>query len=243
MKSRRSGHYGSSVGDTREIIPVFPLTHVLIPAMPLPLHIFEDRYRQLLADVLGDGSAQTHSSGFGVLALRTGSEVAVPGASAQRPDLAQVGTFAEILEVEALDDGTSRLLAVGSRRFEVHELLDEGTPYLRAEVSWLDELDGEMSPSTVGVTRHLCITFARLITALTGTETEEPPQDPAMLSYHVAGQLPLVPGDRQALLAAPTAADRLRMGIGLLRREIRLVQSTRSIAMAPSVLRMAAEHN
>jgi Lon protease-like protein len=223
-----------------DVIPVFPLSHVLLPGMPLPLRIFEERYRQLLIDV----TSRPGAASFGVVALRQGAEASLPGAPRTTPDVAEVGTLAEILEIEPTADGGSGLLTVGSRRFQIRTLLDEGTPYLRAEVDWLDEFDGDLRPAQIVVTRRLCGDFTELLRALTGRAADEPPpRDANLLSYYVAGQLPLAQQDRQALLAEPSAADRLHRAIPLLRREIRLLQSTRTIAMAPSVLRLAAQAN
>jgi uncharacterized protein len=223
-----------------ELIPVFPLTHVLLPGMPLPLHIFEERYRQLLVDVTRGPAG----AAFGVVALRTGAEANTVGTVLTEPDIADVGTLAEILEVEPYEDGASDLLTVGSRRFRIVELVTDGAPYLRARVEWLAEQDGALLPGHVAVTRRLCGDLEQLLQALTGREREdELPTDANLLSYYVAAHAPLTPADRQALLAEPTAADRLRRAIALLRREIRLLQSTRSIAISPSVLRLFVEPN
>lgn len=226
--------------DVADVIPVFPLNHVLVPGMPLPLHIFEPRYRQLLVDISeGPGPAA-----FGVVALRRGTEAENPGLVRSRAELAEVGTMAEILELEPYEDGASDLLTVGSRRFRILDLITEGAPYLRAQVAWLEERDGELRPGHLVVTRRLCGDLESLLAELTGRPREEPmPEDANLLSYYVAGQLPLSPGDRQALLAEATAADRLHRAIGLLRREIRLLQSTRSIAVSPGVIRLAANPN
>lgn len=238
--ARASGVYGCRVGVDGEVIALFPLSEVLLPAMPLPMQIFEPRYHQLLADVLGETGEVKDGAGFGVVALNRGSEAAPPSGE---PDVAQVGTFAEILEVEPQPDGTVRLLAVGSRRFRIESLLF-GLPYLRAEVSWLAEDDGDIAPGSVELIHRLCDQLSDAIGTLTGQRAVFTPlRDPTMLSYQVAAHVPLAPTDRQELLATPTTADRLRLAIQLLGREVRLVQSTRSIAMSPSVLRLGAEPN
>lgn len=214
------------------VIPLFPLSHVLVPGMPLPLHIFEPRYRQLLDDVRGS----TDLGRFGVVVLHRGSEVGEAGTT---PDVADIGTLAEIVEIEPGSDGSSDLLAVGSRRFQIDTLLPAGAPYLRGEVRWLAEADGELRPTHVTVTRRLCADVRELLEALTGQRRDpELPTDANQLSYYVAAQLPLDTADRQALLVAPTAADRLRLAVPLLRRELRLLQATSSVAVSPSVLRM-----
>jgi Lon protease-like protein len=224
-----------------DVIPLFPLSHVLMPAMPLPLHIFEPRYRQLLADVQrGPGTAA-----FGVVGLRGGVEVQAGNTpSVAAPPIAAVGTLAEILEVEAYEDGASDLLTVGSRRFRIRRLISDTAPYLQAEVEWLEEVDGELRPQQVTATRRLCREYAALLEELTGRHREsELPRDAALLSYHVAGELPLAPEDRQELLEKATAAERLERAVRLLGRELALLRATRSICVAPSVLQLVANPN
>ena len=219
-----------------ELLPLFPLSTVLLPGLPLPLHIFEPRYRQLLADIRSDDALGS----FGVVALRSGSEVGTP----QRIDLEDVGTVAEIVEVQAYPDGRADVLAVGSRRFRIDAVVSTGTPYLRAEVEELPERDGELTDAHPALAIRLYEQFRDALDQLTGQLREdELPTDPNLLSYHLAGALPLSGPDKQMLLALPTAADRLLAEIRLLRREVRLVQSTRSVAIAPSVLRIGASPN
>lgn len=217
---------------------MFPLSHVLLPGLPLPLHVFEPRYRQLLADVrppAGPGS-------FGVVALRRGSEVgAVAGAA--HPDVAEVGTVAEIIELDPQPDGSTDLLTVGSRRFRVREMLD-ADPYPRARIEWMPEQDGALHPAQAMVCRRLVADLWAVLAEITGrTNDDELPRDPTLLSYHLAGHVPLAPADRQALLAAETTADRLRRAVPILRREIRLLQATGTVAIAPSVLRLGVHPN
>jgi len=222
-----------------DVIALFPLTHVLMPGLALPLHVFEPRYRELLSDVCTDDGERS----FGVVALRRGSEAGSRWPS-DGPDLVAVGTLAEIIEVQPYDDGASDLLAVGSRRFRLCELITEGKPYLRASVEWLEESDGALSPAHIGVTRRLCRDYAELFEALTGRAyDEELPTDGNLLSYHVAGRLPLPQSDRQAMLEEPTAEARLRHAIKLLRRELCLLQATSSVAVAPPVLQLAVHPN
>jgi Lon protease-like protein len=223
------------VGD---VIPVFPLSHVLLPGMPLPLHIFEPRYRELLVDI----SAGPGTPSFGIVSLTRGSEVGTNGV-AQEPEFAAVGTIAEVLEVQPYDDGASDLLTVGSRRFRINELVG-GKPYLQADVEYFDERDGAVPPQLCGVVTRLESTHARMIYDLTGRRNdEELPTDANQLSYHLAAQLPLTSDDRQLLLEQPTAAERLARTAVLLRREIALLQATRTIAVAPGVLQLYIRPN
>src|SRR5664279_5050613 len=108
---------------------MFPLLTVLFPGAGLPLHVFEDRYRSLMADCLEqDGE-------FGVVLIARGSEV---GGGDQRVD---VGTVARIANVAELDDGRMLVVATGVRRVRVAEWLPDD-PYPRAVVADLPDSDG-----------------------------------------------------------------------------------------------------
>ncbi|MGH8963324.1 MAG: LON peptidase substrate-binding domain-containing protein [Jatrophihabitantaceae bacterium] len=224
--------------EAASVIPVFPLSHVLLPGMPLPLHIFEPRYRELLTDV----STGPGTPSFGIVSLTRGSEVGTNGV-AQEPEFADVGTIAEVLEVQPYDDGASDLLTVGSRRFRITRLV-QGKAYLRAEVEYFDESDGPMPPQLCAMVAALQSTHARMIYDLTGRRNEDAlPTDANQLSYHLAAQLPLTSDDRQQLLEEPTAAARLARTAALLRREIALLQATRTIAVSPGVLQLYIRPN
>jgi Lon protease-like protein len=222
------------------VIPVFPLSHVLLPGMPLPLHIFEQRYQDLLTDIAdAPGGAS-----FGVVALRSGTEAFGPHTVSDQPDVEDVGTLAEILELEPQDDGTSDLLSVGSRRFKIESLITDGKPYLRAQVAYLDEDDGELTIEQATRARELIEIYDAMLIRLAGRATgAELPSDANQLSYQIAARLPLAPDERQALLNDSTTADRLVRLARLLRREIALLQGTRSIAVSPAVLRMITGAN
>ena len=222
-------------------IPLFPLSHVLLPGMPLPLRIFEQRYRELIDDISesADGNPV-----FGVIALRTGTEAENPGTINDGPDVEQVGTLAEILEIERQPDGTSELLSVGTRRFRVRTLLTVGKPYLRAEVEYLDEPDGELTHAQADRARELMDVYDSYLIRLAGRGTgSELPRDANLLAYQLAARLPLPPEEKQSLLSDDTTSERLVRLARLLRREIALLQWTRSIAVSPAVLRMGSGTN
>jgi Lon protease-like protein len=221
-----------------ELVPLFPLSHVLLPSMPLPLHIFEERYRQLLRDISDEHGGL---GAFGVVALRTGTEAARHDSA---PDVADIGTIAEILEVDTHDDGTSDVLAIGSRRFTVRSLVTDGAPYLRAEVDYLDERDGALTPELESAARGLMDLYDRALMKITGRTTgSELPDDAAQLAYHLSARLPLPPYERQLLLADTNASERLTRLVQLLRRETALLRATRTIAVSPSILRLGALPN
>lgn len=129
-----------------EQLPLFPLGTVLTPGMPLSLHVFEPRYRQLVADLLNDQDPSAPE--FGVVALRGGWEVG------ELQDLHEVGTAARVTDVLPLGDGRCDLSAIGERRFAIEQLDATSRPYLVATVRWLAEPDGQLSARLVLSTRR-----------------------------------------------------------------------------------------
>ena len=253
-------------------MPIFPLDTVLLPGAPLPLHIFEPRYRELLADVWLEHGRANERGGFGIVALshpggggevrgpgrhhrprRWGApEASTPGADADSADadgipanLAGVGTFASIIEVEAHEDGRSNLLTIGRRRFQLLELEPTGKPYLRAQVDWLPEDHGVVSDALAQAARSRCAQYLRELAQLAGRELPDVTfaADPLALSYQLAGRMRLPNNERQGLLEAATAAERLRATLRLLRREIVLMTRTRSVPVSPGLLQSEAWPN
>jgi len=109
-------------------LPLFPLGTVLYPGVLLPLHIFEDRYRQLVHDLMREPEPRS----FGVIAIREGRETGADGVSA----LYEIGCTATVRRVTEHQDGRFNLVTVGTQRFRLAEL-DHSQPYLRAEVDLL----------------------------------------------------------------------------------------------------------
>ena len=183
-----------------ETIPLFPLGTVLYPGLLLPLHIFEDRYRQLVGDLLEGPEPRR----FGVIAIRKGRETGIDGVSA----LYEVGCAAVLRRVERYEDGRYDIITAGAERFRLLAL-DESRPYLQAEVEWLPEETGDEAAAGLAA-RATAAAFRGYLEALTRrglAEISVPdlPSDPAPLSYLVAAVVVADLPDRQALLARETA--------------------------------------
>src|ERR1700744_896271 len=125
-----------------EMLPLFPLGAVLYPGMLLPLHIFEDRYRQLVRDLL-DGPEPRR---FGVIAIRKGRETGIDGVQS----LYEVGCTAVLRRAERQDDGGLDIVTVGTQRFRLTRL-EESRPYLQGEVEMLpeEEIDSQAAGPAV----------------------------------------------------------------------------------------------
>jgi Lon protease-like protein len=117
-----------------ETLPLFPLGTVLYPGLLLPLHVFEERYRQLVRDLLAGPEPRR----FGVIAIREGRETGVGGVRA----LHDIGCTATLRQVSELEDGRYDLVTVGTQRFLL-TATDDARPYLRGEVDMLDEATGD----------------------------------------------------------------------------------------------------
>ncbi len=190
----------------RRTLGMFPLSTVLFPCAGLPLHVFEARYRALIADCLArDGE-------FGVVLIARGSEV---GGGDQRVD---VGTLARIDQVAELEDGRMLVIARGVRRVRVETwLADE--PYPRAVVEDLpvprgNEHDRALATAEVSV-RRLRSLLSELgdVPALphdlevTGNNEE--------IAWKLCELAPLNLMDRQQLLASSTLEEQLENLEGL----------------------------
>jgi uncharacterized protein len=201
-------------------IPLFPLGSVLFPGLVLPLHIFEDRYRQLVRDLLD----QPEPREFGVIAIRHGRETGVDGVS----DLYEIGCMAEVRQIEAYEDGRYALVTVGTRRFRLLGLCDPA-PYLEADIDLLPDEAGDEA-AAVGAVRPVQRAFLDYLGALADQravtfEVPELPDEPVLLSYLVAAAMVVDLTDKQRLLAAPDAARRLAADRELLSRETRILRT------------------
>ena len=204
-------------------MPLFPLGTVLFPGLVLPLHIFEERYRQLVRDLLEGPEPQE----FGVIAIRKGRETGVDGVSA----LHEIGCTARLRQVMQHDDGRYELVTVGTQRFRLLGL-DHSRPYLRGEIDLLTEETGDEAAAALAM-EAVQRTFREYLDALATKgaariNVPELPDEPVLLSYLVAASMIVDLGDRQVLLAEPDAAGRLAAERTLLAREIRILRTLTS---------------
>ena len=197
-------------------LPLFPLNVVLLPGMPLPLHIFEERYKAMIRDCIG------RKGPFGVVLIREGREVGDPAQPFH------VGTSARILRVEHLEEGRMNILTQGERRFTTAEITQR-LPHLVGRVRYLEEEAGDIPAELLDEASEGYATLLRNLTALSGgwTARAEVPADPVRLAYGMAANLELPRHVRQQALELATARERLELlvpslkqGIESLRQEL-----------------------
>jgi uncharacterized protein len=201
-------------------LPLFPLGTVLYPGQVLPLHIFEERYRQLVADLLAGPQPRE----FGVIAIRHGRETGVDGVSA----LYQTGCTTRLRQVERYPDGRYDLVTVGARRFRLLGL-DDPAPYLTADVGLLPDGPGEEGAAAVAVSAVQASfrSYLDLLAERGGARVtvSDLPDEPVLMSYLVAAAVVVDLPVKQALLEEPDAVRRLTAERALLARECQMLRS------------------
>lgn len=194
-------------------LPLFPLPIVLFPGVPLPLHIFEPRYRQMLSDI------RVTNSLFGLSyfdAETSGKEVPVAG---------HVGCVAEVTEAQSLPDGRSNILTVGLIRYRTDKYVERGDPYLVARISFFE--DEEEDKEELSERSHeVAETFTRIARAvrIINDERANLPDiadtEPQRLSFLVAAAMELDSQVKQELLELRQTSERLRRLRDMLARAV-----------------------
>jgi Lon protease-like protein len=184
------------------LIPLFPLDLVLLPGVPLPLHIFEPRYKEMISECL---EQKKH---FGL--IRNHEEV-----------LATVGCTAEILQLlKKHPDGRMDILAEGKKRFEVLGMNQERS-FLQAEVFFLEDEGQAADAADI----EAALRVHAEIMHLAGAESEHDQEaDAHQLAFRLAGSLPFDPDFQQALLEMNSEAERMRALVAFFERLLPVLQ-------------------
>ena len=199
------------------LLPLFPLGTVLYPGVVLPLHIFEERYRRLVRDLLDQPEGPRR---FGVVAIKHGREVGRDGVTA----LHEIGCTAELRRVEAYDDGRFDIIAVGVSRFRVVQV-DASQPMV-GEVELLPDVSTDEAITLSARAVRMFGSYRAALLTAQGLLVDEPPElpdDPVELSYVIAAAMLVDMSDKQELLATSTVDERLALEVAILRRESALV--------------------
>ncbi|MEU8922714.1 LON peptidase substrate-binding domain-containing protein [Kitasatospora sp. NPDC048545] len=217
-----------------ERLPLFPLNTVLYPGLVLPLNVFEERYRRLVADLLEQPEDTPRR--FGVLAIKDGREVApvraeegpagpLDGLGTVTGDPLEavfpVGCVADVASAEHQPDGRYELLVTGTTRFRLGTV-DVSGPYLTGEIEPIEELPGEGSGALAAEVERAFRVYQKRLAGAREASTvgrQDLPDDPQVLSYLVAAASVFETPVKQQLLACPDTAQRLRTELDLLRRE------------------------
>ena len=194
-------------------LPIFPLSIVLFPGVPLPLHIFEQRYRQMLNDI------QVSNNLFGI------SYFDASTSQQEIPPAGHIGCVAEVSETQTLPDGRSNILTVGVIRYQIEEYIERGDPYLVAKVSFFEdeEDDNELLRNS---SREVAETFTRIARAVRTINDERASlpdisdTEPQQLSFLVAAAMEVDTDLKQELLEMRSTSERLRRLRDMLARAV-----------------------
>lgn len=186
---------------------LFPLGIVLLPTEQIPLHIFEDRYQELIGECLSEERE------FGLL-------------YADDDGLREIGTRAAVAEVlDHFDDGRLNIVAEGRQRFRLVELT-EGRSFQTGLVEPIEDEPDAADPKDA---EHALELFHRLV-ELTGAEVAEPRLDAEQLSFELAGRFEFAPELKQSLLQLTSERARMRLLAELLSGAAAAVEREREIA-------------
>ncbi|MFN2529826.1 MAG: LON peptidase substrate-binding domain-containing protein [Pyrinomonadaceae bacterium] len=194
-------------------LPLFPLPVVLFPGVPLPLHIFEPRYRQMLQDIRATNSL------FALAyfdATTAGKDI---------PAIGHVGCVAEVTETQTLPDGRSNILTIGLIRYRLESYVEADEPYLVGRISYLEDEEDDQQ-EVVESAQDVAQSFARIAQAVRVLNDERASlpdisnTEPQQLSFLVSAALEIEADVKQELLELQSTSERLRRLRGMLNRAV-----------------------
>ena len=224
-------------------LPLFPLRTVLLPGAPLPLHIFEPRYRQLTVDLM---TGTVPEKRFGVIAMAPSAAIEVTSLDQLHP----IGCAAVLRQASRLPDGRFDIVTMGERRFRLLALDDAAAPYLMGTVEWVPDTPAVI-PGQRSVTLGSLVLAARAAyrrycqAAWKQGDWTEPSEDVdvAALAHLLATDCLLPLEDRQRILEETRPLHRLRLVSQLISREAGILAALRAIPAPPADLNQQAIEN
>jgi ATP-dependent Lon protease len=195
-------------------LPVFPLPVVLFPSVPLPLHIFEPRYRQMLTDI------RVTNNLFGVVYFDPTTATNVV------PPAGHVGCVAEVTETQTFPDGRSNILTLGVVRYRIESYVERGDPYLVAKLSYFEDED-EDEAALAGPTKEVAEAFTRIAQAVRTINDERASlpdisdTEPQRLSFLVAAAMEIEADVKQEMLETRSTFERLERLRAMLSQAVR----------------------
>lgn len=210
----------SSDSDSKSL-PIFPLSTVLMPGQVLPLHIFENRYKSLMSDLLALPEVERR---FGIITIKKGREV-----NQSLPVLADIGTIAVLRKSSTNEDGTFEILVIGGQRFDLISVSEDKAPYLVAEVKIRKEFESEFDTATLTLAKEKCDEFMMMLDADNENTSQKLPDTPSSLSFLLASLLPINNTEKQSLLELDDPNMRLKKVLQIINRETILMQEIPSV--------------
>ncbi|MCR9144534.1 MAG: LON peptidase substrate-binding domain-containing protein [bacterium] len=212
------------------LLPLFPLGSVLFPGVPIQLHIFEERYKEMMRRCLGQADQE-----FGVVLIEEGREALGPIARTHSH-----GTCAQILKVQPLPEGRMNLVAIGTRRFRIMDLDRDGAAYLQGQVEYEDESEGtEPENREAAGLLPLIQEYVELVSssdpedAANRMDYSKLPRDARALSYAASYLLHVPQHQKQQLLELRTLPDLMAGVRDMYRKQIELLKIVQERGLEP----------
>lgn len=183
-------------------LPVFPLPVVLFPGVPLPLHIFEPRYRRMLQDI------RITNNLFAVANFDPTNSIV------EAPPPGHIGCVAEVTETQTFPDGRSNILTVGVVRYRIESYVERGDPYLVAKISYFED-EEEDEATLAALTKEVADDFTRIAQAVRTINDERTNlpdisnTEPQRLSFLVAAAMEIEADVKQEMLELRSTFERL----------------------------------
>ena len=191
-------------------LPLFPLNAVLFPGTTIPLHLFEPRYRQLLADIR-EGDRR-----FGILCT-------IPGVPERELPRGRIGSVGEVTDIDQLPDGRANIMVRGAGRFRLEQFVDAPTPYHQGIVEPVEDGPTTNPVALAVAADELATNFRRIIRAVDALRPEPGPSPrlsdhPVALAWEIAAMIDLDYDTRVELLTSTDATARVTRLDGVLRK-------------------------
>ncbi len=202
-------------------IPIFPLPLVLMPYEILPLHIFEERYREMLIDIASSNNV------FGINYFDGDAQT-------ERPDERSIGCAAQVRQIETLDDGRSNIVTLGVTRYRIIEYADHGKPYNEAEVAYFiddaeDEHDAEAAAERVFGLFQRIAEAAFKMSGSRGQLPELVRGDPEQLSFLIGAGFNFENEIKIEMLAMTSTLERLKRLNNILSKKVDQIEQSAEI--------------
>lgn len=217
-------------------LPLFPLETVLFPEGALQLHIFEDRYRQLVRDCV------ENDTNFGVVLIRSGA------AEQEDAEPFMVGTVVQIRNVHTYPDGQIDIQVTGESRFRIRRF-DESRPYLVGLVEPVLEskcrMDEHLKELIQEAKEGLRLLVAEILSMDESVLEIDYPEDPTNLSFKIANMLQIENIEKQRLLEIVDTEARFEQIMPILREQLAnrdSIAANYQAVESPRLYRVTSEH-
>lgn len=203
-------------------LPIFPLPVILMPSELMPLHIFEEKYRQMLKDV------ELERNFFGITFFDPQETLE------DKPEPGTIGCVAEIQDVQSLPDGRSNIMTTGVIRYRLIDYVETDAPYLIAEIEFFED---EKEDETIlqNLADEVFVLFKRVaeaahkISGMRGEFPDIPQAEPEMLSFLITSAFNLEPDLKYKMLETRSTLERLENMRAILKKAVGKIEDSAEI--------------